>query len=79
MWYKDDLFITLCFQGQGSDTITAESGSDVEDPCSPTGRRSSSFTCLAPVHEEVSSCSFNLHLFLKCTCFNQCTMWISEI
>lgn len=48
--------------------MTVESGSDVDDPCSPTGQRSSSFPRLAPVHEEVSSCTFNSDLFLKFTC-----------
>ncbi|OVA19691.1 CRAL-TRIO domain [Macleaya cordata] len=40
-------------KGRSSDTSTAESGSDVDDPCSPIGSRSSGFTRLAPVHEEV--------------------------
>ena len=61
------MLIILCYQGRVSDTMTAESGSDVDDPCSPTERRSSSFPRLAPVHEEVSSCTFNLYLFLKFT------------
>ncbi|KAL6313880.1 hypothetical protein AAG906_010299 [Vitis piasezkii] len=39
-------------KGRGSDTMTVESGSDVDDPCSPTGQRSSSFPRLTPVHEE---------------------------
>lgn len=33
---------------------TAESGSDVDDPCCASGRRSSTIPRLAPVHEEVS-------------------------
>lgn len=59
------MLIILCYQGRVSDTITVESGSDVDDPCSPTGQRSSSFPRLAPVHEDVSSCTFNSDLFLK--------------
>lgn len=38
-------------KGRTSDTLTAESGSDVDDHCSTSGRRSSA-PCLAPVHEE---------------------------
>lgn len=40
-------------QGRFSDTSTAESGSDIDDPFSPLGRRSSAVPRLAPVHEEV--------------------------
>lgn len=39
-------------KGRNSDTSTAESGSDVDDSCSPTRHSSSRFPCLAPVHEE---------------------------
>ncbi|RZC45965.1 hypothetical protein C5167_038919 [Papaver somniferum] len=41
--------------GRTSDTSTAESGSDVDDPCSPLGPRNFGFTRLAPVHEEVKA------------------------
>lgn len=41
------------YQGRASDMSAAESGSDVDDACSPTAQRSSSFPCLDPVHEEV--------------------------
>ncbi|KAK8483666.1 hypothetical protein V6N13_141297 [Hibiscus sabdariffa] len=40
-------------KGMSSDTSVAEFGSDVDDQCSPTGRTSSAFPCLAPVREEV--------------------------
>ncbi|CAA7407866.1 unnamed protein product [Spirodela intermedia] len=40
-------------QGRISDTSTAESGSDIEDPCSPVLPKASEFRRLAPVHEEV--------------------------
>ncbi|KAJ7961009.1 Phosphatidylinositol/phosphatidylcholine transfer protein [Quillaja saponaria] len=40
-------------KGRISDTSTAESGSDIDDPCSPTGQRSSTYPRLAPVREEV--------------------------
>lgn len=39
-------------KGRNSDTSTAESGSDVDDSCSPTRQSSSRFPRLAPVHEE---------------------------
>ncbi|XP_057486163.1 phosphatidylinositol/phosphatidylcholine transfer protein SFH13-like isoform X2 [Actinidia eriantha] len=39
-------------KGRSSDTSTAESGSDVDDSCSPTRQSSSIFPRLAPVHEE---------------------------
>ncbi|XP_019051713.1 PREDICTED: phosphatidylinositol/phosphatidylcholine transfer protein SFH13-like isoform X3 [Nelumbo nucifera] len=39
-------------KGRSSDTSTAESGSDMDDPCSPTGLGNSRFTRLTPVHEE---------------------------
>ncbi|KAB1205319.1 Phosphatidylinositol/phosphatidylcholine transfer protein SFH13 [Morella rubra] len=42
-------------KGRCSDTSTAESGSDIDDPCSPVGRKSSTFPRLAPVHEEVKA------------------------
>ncbi|KAF6145962.1 hypothetical protein GIB67_033321 [Kingdonia uniflora] len=41
-------------KGRSSNTSTAESGSDVDDPCSPMGVRNSGFTRLAPVREELS-------------------------
>ncbi|XP_028752836.1 phosphatidylinositol/phosphatidylcholine transfer protein SFH13 isoform X2 [Neltuma alba] len=40
-------------KGRFSDTSTAESGSDIDDPCSPLGQRSSTYSRLDPVHEEV--------------------------
>ncbi|XP_054798357.1 phosphatidylinositol/phosphatidylcholine transfer protein SFH13-like [Prosopis cineraria] len=39
-------------KGRFSDTSTAESGSDIDDPCSPLGQRSSTYSRLDPVHEE---------------------------
>ncbi|KAK9156464.1 hypothetical protein Sjap_003944 [Stephania japonica] len=39
-------------KGRSSDTSAAESGSDIDDPCSPIGPRSSGFARLAPVHED---------------------------
>lgn len=44
-------------KGRFSDMSTAESGSDIDDPCSPLGRRSSAIPRLAPVHEEVKASS----------------------
>lgn len=41
-------------QGRASDTSIAESGSDIDDPCSSLGRRSSTLPVLAAVDEEVS-------------------------
>ncbi|KAK2639971.1 hypothetical protein Ddye_027766 [Dipteronia dyeriana] len=40
-------------KGRSSNTSTAESESDFDDPCSASGLRSSAIPCLAPVHEEV--------------------------
>ncbi|KAK4278211.1 hypothetical protein QN277_016087 [Acacia crassicarpa] len=40
-------------KGRFSDTSTAESGSDIDDPSSPLGQRSSTYSRLDPVHEEV--------------------------
>ncbi|GMI85184.1 hypothetical protein like AT1G55690 [Hibiscus trionum] len=40
-------------KGMTSDTSVAESGSEMDDQCSPTLRTSSAFPCLAPVREEV--------------------------
>lgn len=51
------------YQGRNSDTSTAESGSDVDDSCSPTRQSSSRFPRLAPVHEEVSSGTFGTQLY----------------
>ncbi|KAI3832348.1 hypothetical protein MKW92_000793 [Papaver armeniacum] len=42
-------------KGRSSDTSTAESGSDVDDPCSSLGSRNFNFMRLAPVHEEVKA------------------------
>ncbi|KAL5548761.1 hypothetical protein UlMin_003992 [Ulmus minor] len=51
---KFDSYIQIRpLKGRSSDTSTVESGSDIDDPCSPLGRRSSSLPHLAPVHEEV--------------------------
>ncbi|KAK4278214.1 hypothetical protein QN277_016089 [Acacia crassicarpa] len=45
--------IQLCpLNGRFSDTSTAESGSDIDDPCSPLGQSSSTNSLLDPVHEE---------------------------
>ncbi|KAF8409818.1 hypothetical protein HHK36_005897 [Tetracentron sinense] len=62
-------------KGRSSDTSTAESGSDVDDPCSPLGRSSSGFTRLAPVHEEVCSGTFDYVTYAKAsdpTAFYSC-------
>ncbi|XP_039027959.1 phosphatidylinositol/phosphatidylcholine transfer protein SFH13-like [Hibiscus syriacus] len=40
-------------KGMTSDTSVAESGSEMDDQCSPIGRTSSAFSCLSPVREEV--------------------------
>ncbi|KAJ7963486.1 Phosphatidylinositol/phosphatidylcholine transfer protein [Quillaja saponaria] len=51
---KFDSYIQIRpLKGRISDTSTAESGSDIDDPCSPTGQRSFTYPRLAPVHEEV--------------------------
>ncbi|KAI3921732.1 hypothetical protein MKX01_005421 [Papaver californicum] len=42
-------------KGRSSDASTAESGSDIDDPCSPLGSRNFGFTRLDPVHEEVKA------------------------
>ncbi|KAF7831224.1 phosphatidylinositol/phosphatidylcholine transfer protein SFH13 [Senna tora] len=46
-------FVRQITRGRCSDTSTAESGSDIDDPCSPMGQRSFTYTRLDPVHEEV--------------------------
>ncbi|XP_062079114.1 phosphatidylinositol/phosphatidylcholine transfer protein SFH13-like [Humulus lupulus] len=48
-------------KGRSSDTSNAESGSDIDDPCSPLRRRSSAIPCLAPVHEEVRASDSNVY------------------
>lgn len=55
------IHLLLTIQGRCSDTLTAESGSDIDDPCSPLGRRNSAFPHLAPVHEEV--CTIVVYLY----------------
>ncbi|XWS09570.1 hypothetical protein CRYUN_Cryun39dG0001600 [Craigia yunnanensis] len=52
--HKYDSYVQIRpLKGTTSDTSTAESGSDIDDQCSPIGQRSFAFPCLAPVHEEV--------------------------
>lgn len=48
-------------KGRCSNTSTAESGSDIDDPCSPVRRKSSAFPHLAPVHEEVKALDTNAY------------------
>ncbi|KAF3453239.1 hypothetical protein FNV43_RR03679 [Rhamnella rubrinervis] len=48
-------------KGRSSDTSAAESGSDIDDPCSPLRQRSSAIPCLAPVHEEVKALDSNAY------------------
>ncbi|KAI6688640.1 hypothetical protein NL676_025468 [Syzygium grande] len=50
---KVDSYIQILpLKGRASDMSAAESGSDVDDACSPTAQRCPSFPCLDPVHEE---------------------------
>ncbi|XP_007020322.2 PREDICTED: phosphatidylinositol/phosphatidylcholine transfer protein SFH13 [Theobroma cacao] len=52
--HKYDSYVqTRSLKGRASNTSTAESGSDIDNQCSPIGQRSSAFPCLAPVHEEM--------------------------
>ncbi|KAK7829309.1 phosphatidylinositol/phosphatidylcholine transfer protein sfh13 [Quercus suber] len=55
-WNNPDIM-----KGRCSNTSTAESGSDIDDPCSPAGRKSSAFPRLAPVHEEVKALDTNAY------------------
>lgn len=48
----DSYIQILPLKGGASDMSAAESGSDVDDACSPTAQTSSSFPFLDPVHEE---------------------------
>ncbi|KAL0000350.1 hypothetical protein SO802_014131 [Lithocarpus litseifolius] len=48
-------------KGRCSNTSTAESGSDIDDPCFPVGRKSSAFPRLASVHEEVKALDANAY------------------
>lgn len=50
---KVSSYIRIQPKGRSSDTSMAESGSDIDDPCSPVGA-TSGFARLAPVHEEVT-------------------------
>lgn len=52
---KFDTYVQIRpLKGRASDTSIAESGSDIDDPCSSLGRRSSTLPVLAAVDEEVS-------------------------
>ncbi|KAM7252441.1 hypothetical protein ACFE04_024324 [Oxalis oulophora] len=48
-------------KGRCGDTSAAESGSDIDDPCSSVGRTSSRIPCLAPVHEEAKARDPNVY------------------
>ncbi|KAL4618351.1 hypothetical protein ACB092_06G004000 [Castanea dentata] len=48
-------------KGRCSNTSVAESGSDIDDPCSPVVQKSSAFPHLAPVHEEVKALDTNAY------------------
>ncbi|PON88881.1 CRAL-TRIO lipid binding domain containing protein [Trema orientale] len=50
----------LPLKGRSSASM-AESGSDIDDPCSPLRQRSSAFPRLAPVHEEVRASDPNAY------------------
>lgn len=50
-------------KGRSSCTAAVESGSDIDDTCSPTERRNSAFSLLTPVHEETKVPN-------KSACFN---------
>ncbi|KAG9136519.1 hypothetical protein Leryth_014365 [Lithospermum erythrorhizon] len=53
---KVDSYILIHpFKGRHSDTTMIESGSDADDPCSPSRECSFRFPRLAPVHEEARS------------------------
>ncbi|XWS27668.1 hypothetical protein CRYUN_Cryun25bG0001200 [Craigia yunnanensis] len=52
--HKYDSYVQIRpLKGRTNDTSMAESGSDIDEQCSPIGRRSSAFPCLVPVQEEV--------------------------
>ncbi|KAM4102472.1 hypothetical protein ACJW30_06G002600 [Castanea mollissima] len=48
-------------KGRCSNTSAAESGFDIDDPCSPVVQKSSPFPHLAPVHEEVKALDTNAY------------------
>jgi len=52
-----------------SDTSNAESGSDVDDLGSPVAPEDVEYPSLAPVHEEVKSCSVLPPFILTLDCF----------
>ncbi|EYU33746.1 hypothetical protein ABFS82_08G165200 [Erythranthe guttata] len=55
-WTKFDSYVrTRSQKGRSSDTSLAESGSDGDDPCSPTRRNSKVISRLTPVHEEAKT------------------------
>ncbi|KAL8046221.1 hypothetical protein ABFX02_08G163800 [Erythranthe guttata] len=55
-WAKFDSYVrTRSQKGRSSDTSLAESGSDGDDPCSPTRQNSKVVSRLTPVHEEAKT------------------------
>ncbi|GAV74764.1 CRAL_TRIO domain-containing protein/CRAL_TRIO_N domain-containing protein, partial [Cephalotus follicularis] len=59
---KDESYIQIYpRKAKSLDTSTAESGSDIDDPCSPYGRKICSFPRLAPVHEEARATDPNAY------------------
>ncbi|XP_057461616.1 phosphatidylinositol/phosphatidylcholine transfer protein SFH13-like isoform X2 [Actinidia eriantha] len=63
---KFDSYIHIrALKGRNGDTSTAESGSDIDDSCSPTRQSSSIFPRLAPVHEDGVLAHAHAHSLLQ--------------
>lgn len=60
--------LAYIFQGKSSDRVTAESGSDIDDPSSPFRQKNSTFPCSTPVDEEVSCGASSLFFIRLLSC-----------